>query len=148
MLGCWSIRYPQASSRIPPQAKGRQTPRDKLQSLPLLKYEGVAAFPVPEGLQADAAEHSTAVLMALRNKLALAMHIAIGSSIQIALFVAPVLVFASLPVNSHWPLDLHFTPLEIMAVSRGHNTAHSRTAISKLLQILIHALGRHRHRNF
>lgn len=66
---------------------------------------------------ANAAEHSTAVLMALRNKLDLAMQIAIGSSIQIALFVAPVLVFASLLVNSQWPLDLHFTPLEIMAVT-------------------------------
>ena len=43
----------------------------------------------------NAAEHSTAVLMALKNKMDLAVNIAVGSSIQIALFVAPVLVFLS-----------------------------------------------------
>ena len=37
----------------------------------------------------NAAEHSTAVLMAMKNKMDLALHIAVGSSIQIALFVAP-----------------------------------------------------------
>ena len=43
----------------------------------------------------NAAEHSTAVLMALKNKMDIAINIAVGSSIQIALFVAPVLVFLS-----------------------------------------------------
>ena len=43
----------------------------------------------------NAAEHSTAILMAMKNQMDLAVHIAIGSSIQVALFVAPVLVFAS-----------------------------------------------------
>ncbi|MEK6234844.1 MAG: hypothetical protein N2C14_09040, partial [Planctomycetales bacterium] len=43
----------------------------------------------------NAAEHSTAVLVAMKNKMDLAINIAVGSSIQIALFVAPVLVFAS-----------------------------------------------------
>ncbi len=64
----------------------------------------------------NAAEHSTAVLMAARNKMDLAMHIAIGSAIQIALFVAPVLVFASLVMGLPQPLDLHFTLLETCAV--------------------------------
>src|SRR5436190_3234868 len=41
----------------------------------------------------NAAEHATAVLVAMKNKMDLAMNIAIGSSLQIALFVAPVLVF-------------------------------------------------------
>lgn len=63
----------------------------------------------------NAAEHSTAVLVAMKDRMDLAVHIAIGSSLQIALFVAPVLVFASLAMNAT-PLDLHFTPLELLAV--------------------------------
>lgn len=62
----------------------------------------------------NAAEHSTAILVAMRNRMDLALNIAIGSSIQIALFVAPVLVFASYAFGQ--PLDLLFTPLEIVAV--------------------------------
>jgi Ca2+:H+ antiporter len=46
----------------------------------------------------------------------LAVHIAIGSSIQVALLVAPVLVFASMLMGHAHPLDLHFTPLEMIAV--------------------------------
>lgn len=64
----------------------------------------------------NAAEHSTAVLMAMKNKMDLAVHIAVGSSLQIALFVAPVLVFASMFMGHTHPLDLHFTPLELIAV--------------------------------
>ncbi|MEE8451799.1 MAG: calcium/proton exchanger [Thermoguttaceae bacterium] len=64
----------------------------------------------------NAAEHSTAVLMAMKNKMDLAFHIAVGSSIQIALFVAPVLVFASMAMGHEQPLDLHFTLLEILAI--------------------------------
>jgi Ca2+:H+ antiporter len=63
----------------------------------------------------NAAEHSTAVLMAMRNQMDLAMNIAIGSSIQIALFVAPVLVFASYLVPGR-RMDLCFTPFEVLAV--------------------------------
>jgi len=62
----------------------------------------------------NAAEHSTAVLMAIKNKMNLAMHIAIGSSIQIALFVAPLLVFISYAIGT--PIDLYFTPMEMLAV--------------------------------
>jgi len=63
----------------------------------------------------NAAEHSTAVLVAIKDKMDLAMNIAIGSSTQIALFVAPVLVFASylLPTG---PMNLVFTPFEALAV--------------------------------
>jgi Ca2+:H+ antiporter len=64
----------------------------------------------------NAAEHSTAVMMALKNKIGLALNIAIGSSLQIALFVAPVLVFASYAVASR-PMDLLFTSLEIIAIA-------------------------------
>src|SRR6185503_9824122 len=49
----------------------------------------------------NAAEHSTAVLVATRNRMDLAVSIAIGSSIQIALFVAPLLVLLSYVVAPH-----------------------------------------------
>jgi len=64
----------------------------------------------------NAAEHSTAVLMAMKNKMDLAFHIAVGSGIQIALFVAPVLVFASMAFCPDQPLDLHFTALEMITM--------------------------------
>jgi Ca2+:H+ antiporter len=64
----------------------------------------------------NAAEHSTAVLVALKNKMDLALQIAIGSSVQIALFVAPLLVFLSYVIGPE-PMDLVFTPLEIVAVA-------------------------------
>jgi Ca2+:H+ antiporter len=63
----------------------------------------------------NAAEHSTAVLMAVKNKMDLAMNIAIGSSIQIALFVAPALVLVSYLVGPR-PMDLRFTAFEVLAV--------------------------------
>jgi Ca2+:H+ antiporter len=64
----------------------------------------------------NAAEHSTAVLMALKDKMDLAINIAVGSSIQVALFVAPVLVFLSYAIGPH-PMDLLFTTLEVVAVA-------------------------------
>jgi Ca2+:H+ antiporter len=64
----------------------------------------------------NAAEHSTAVMVAFKNKMDLAVNIAVGSGIQIALFVAPVLVFASLLMGHQPILDLHFTPMEVVAV--------------------------------
>lgn len=63
----------------------------------------------------NAAEHSTAVVVASKNNLDLALNIAVGSSIQIALFVAPVLVFANLAIHGE-ALDLHFTALEAIAI--------------------------------
>ncbi|MEW6736526.1 MAG: calcium/proton exchanger [Acidobacteriota bacterium] len=62
----------------------------------------------------NAAEHSTAVLMAIKNKMDLAINIAVGSSLQVALFVAPVLIFASYLFGR--PMDLLFTPFEVLAV--------------------------------
>jgi len=63
----------------------------------------------------NAAEHSTAILMALKNKMEIALGIAIGSSLQIALFVAPLLVLASHFIGPR-PMDLVFTPAEVLAV--------------------------------
>ncbi|MDQ3556307.1 MAG: calcium/proton exchanger, partial [Gemmatimonadota bacterium] len=64
----------------------------------------------------NAAEHSTAILMAAKNRMDAAVNIAVGSSIQVALFVAPLLVFLSYAVGPR-PMDLLFTPFEVLAVA-------------------------------
>ena len=61
------------------------------------------------------AEHSTAVIMAAKNRMDASVNIAVGSSIQIALFVAPLLLFLSYIVGPG-PMDLLFTPFEVLAV--------------------------------
>jgi len=63
----------------------------------------------------NAAEHSTAILVAVKNRMDLSVGIAIGSSVQIALFVAPVLVLLSYLVGPQ-PMDLVFTPFEVLSV--------------------------------
>ena len=63
----------------------------------------------------NAAEHSTAVLMAMKNKMDLSINIAVGSSLQVALLVAPLLVFISYVFGR--PMDLVFTTFEIAAVA-------------------------------
>lgn len=63
----------------------------------------------------NAAEHASAVFFALKNKLDVAVEIAIGSSTQVAMFVAPLLVFASLAI-AH-PIDFVFTGFEIGIVA-------------------------------
>lgn len=60
----------------------------------------------------NAAEHSSAVYIALRDRVDLSMAIAAGSSIQVATFVAPVLVIASIFLTHR--LDLVFQPLELV----------------------------------
>ena len=60
------------------------------------------------------AEHLVAVKMALKNKMELSMEIAVSSSLQIALFVAPILVFVSLLMGN--PLTLVFNPFELAAL--------------------------------
>ncbi len=64
----------------------------------------------------NAAEHSSAVIVAVKNKMDLTFHIAVGSGIQIALLVAPVLVFASMLMGHAQPMDLHFSLLEMVSV--------------------------------
>jgi Ca2+:H+ antiporter len=64
----------------------------------------------------NAAEHATAVIMARRGNIGLALQIGIGSSRQIALFVAPVLVLLSMAMGHERPLDLHFSRLEVAAL--------------------------------
>jgi Ca2+:H+ antiporter len=64
----------------------------------------------------NAAEHSTAIMVARKNRMDMSLAIATGSSIQIAVFVAPLLV-----ILSYWiaprPMDLVFTPAEVMATA-------------------------------
>lgn len=62
----------------------------------------------------NAAEHFTAVTVARKNMMDLAMNITTGSSTQIALFVAPVLVFVSYAFGH--PLDLVFNVFEVVAI--------------------------------
>jgi Ca2+:H+ antiporter len=62
----------------------------------------------------NAAEHSTAVVLAYRDQMDTALNISMQSSVQIALFVTPLLVFVSYPLGH--PLDLLFAPFEMLAV--------------------------------
>ena len=65
-------------------------------------------------LVGNAAEHFVAVTVAARNQMDLSFQIACGSSTQVALFVAPVLVFAGVLMGK--PMDLHFSLMEVLAV--------------------------------
>jgi Ca2+:H+ antiporter len=63
----------------------------------------------------NAAEHWVAILVAFKNKMDLAVNIAVGSSAQIALFVAPVLVIASFFIGIG-PMPLVFNGFELGAI--------------------------------
>ena len=65
-------------------------------------------------LVGNAAENSTAIIMARRNRMDVSMSIATGASTQIALFVAPVLVFLSVAIGH--PMSLVFNGFEIAAI--------------------------------
>jgi Ca2+:H+ antiporter len=60
----------------------------------------------------NAAEHSSAVYIAYKDRVDLSMAIAAGSSIQVATFVAPLLVLISLFFAT--PLNLIFQPIELV----------------------------------
>lgn len=63
----------------------------------------------------NAAEHSAAILLAMKNRIGAAVEIAIGSSLQIALFVAPTLVLLSLLFGA--PMNIVFTNFELAAIA-------------------------------
>ncbi|RAP78100.1 calcium/proton exchanger [Paenibacillus montanisoli] len=63
----------------------------------------------------NAAEHSAAVLLAMKNKIGAAVEIAVGSSLQIALFVAPVLILVSTLFGP--TMDIVFSPIELTAIA-------------------------------
>ncbi|MBD2569093.1 calcium/proton exchanger [Anabaena lutea] len=73
-------------------------------------FTGVILLPIV----GNAAEHATAVTVAMKNKMDLSVSVAVGSSMQIALFVAPVLVIAGRFMGQ--PMDLDFNPFELVAV--------------------------------
>ncbi|MCX7706672.1 MAG: calcium/proton exchanger [Anaerolineae bacterium] len=68
-------------------------------------------------LVGNVAEHLVAVQTAIKNKMELSMAVSLGSSLQIALFVAPMLVFISLLLGN--PLTLVFNQFEIIALFAG-----------------------------
>ncbi len=74
-------------------------------------FTGVILVPII----GNAAEHVTAVTVAIKNKMDLSVSVAVGSSMQIALFVAPVLVLAGWVLGQ--PMDLNFKPFELVAVA-------------------------------
>jgi Ca2+:H+ antiporter len=72
-------------------------------------FTGVILLPII----GNAAEHTTAVVVAIKNKMDLS--VAVGSSLQIALFVAPVLVLVGWVMGQ--PMDLNFNGFELVAVA-------------------------------
>jgi len=74
-------------------------------------FTGVIVLPII----GNAAEHATAVTVAMKDKMDLSVSVAVGSSMQIALFVAPVLVIAGWIIGQ--PMDLDFNPFELVAVA-------------------------------
>ena len=86
---------------------------------------GIAALQLPSlfvgliviPIIGNAAEHSSAVFFALKNRVDITLEIAVGSSTQVAMFVAPVLVFISLALGH--PMDFVFSAFEIAVVSVG-----------------------------
>jgi Ca2+:H+ antiporter len=74
-------------------------------------FTGVILVPIV----GNAAEHATAVTVAMKDKMDLSVSVALGSSLQIALFVAPVLVLAGYIMGK--PMDLNFNPFELVAVA-------------------------------
>ncbi len=74
-------------------------------------FTGVIVLPII----GNAAEHATAVTVAMKNKMDLSVSVSVGSSLQIALFVAPVLVLAGWFLGQ--PMDLNFDSFELVAVA-------------------------------
>lgn len=73
-------------------------------------FTGVIVLPII----GNAAEHATAVTVAMKNKMDLSMSVVMGSSLQIAFFVAPVLVIIGWAIGQ--PMDLNFNPFELVGV--------------------------------
>jgi Ca2+:H+ antiporter len=74
-------------------------------------FVGVILIPTIGNL----AEHLVGVQLAMKNKMDFSMSVSSGSSLRVALFVAPILVLLGLVVNQ--PMDLVFEPLEVAAVA-------------------------------
>ncbi len=88
-------------------------------------FTGVILLPII----GNAAEHATAVVVAIKNKMDLAVSVAVGSSLQIALFVAPVLVLVGWFIGQ--PMDLNFNPFELVSVAVAVLIANSISSDGK-----------------
>jgi Ca2+:H+ antiporter len=88
-------------------------------------FTGVILVPII----GNAAEHATAVTVAMKDKMDLSVSVAVGSSMQIALFVAPVLVIAGRIFGQ--PMDLDFNPFELVAVTVSVLIANSISSDGK-----------------
>jgi Ca2+:H+ antiporter len=88
-------------------------------------FTGVILVPIV----GNAAEHATAVTVAMKDKMDLSVSVAVGSSMQIALFVAPVLVIAGRVLGQ--PMDLNFNPFELVAVTVSVLIANSISSDGK-----------------
>ncbi|MBD2196794.1 MULTISPECIES: calcium/proton exchanger [Calothrix] len=88
-------------------------------------FTGVIIVPIV----GNAAEHATAVTVAMKDKMDLSLSVAVGSSMQIALFVAPVLVIAGWVLGQ--PMDLNFQPFELVAVAVSVLIANSISSDGK-----------------
>lgn len=71
----------------------------------------------------NAAEHSSAVMMALKNRMDLAVSISVGSAIQVSLLIGPLLVLLGLVFGK--PMDLAFTVMEVASVAVAVGIASS-----------------------
>ena len=74
-------------------------------------FTGVIVLPLIGG----AAEYVTAVKVALKNNMDLSVSVAMGSSLLVALFMAPLLVLVGQAIGQ--PMDLDFNPFEVVAVA-------------------------------
>ena len=88
-------------------------------------FTGVIILPVI----GNAAEHATAVTVALKNKMDLSLNVAVGSSLQIALFVGPLLVIIGALMGQ--PMDLDFNNFELLSVAVAVLVANSISADGK-----------------
>ncbi|MCM0590370.1 MAG: calcium/proton exchanger [Gloeotrichia echinulata IR180] len=88
-------------------------------------FTGVILVPIV----GNAAEHATAVTVAMKDKMDLSLSVAVGSSMQIALFVAPVLVIVGWVIGQ--PMDLDFKPFELVAVAVSVLIANSISSDGK-----------------
>jgi len=82
-------------------------------------FTGVIILPII----GNAAEHATAVTVAMKNKMDLSFSVAVGSTMQIALFVAPLLVIVGWVIGQ--PMDLDFNPFELVCVAVAVLVANS-----------------------
>lgn len=85
-------------------------------------FTGVILLPII----GNAAENAAAIVVATKNKMDLSLSVAVGASMQVALFVTPILVIA----GWFWgqPMDLNFNPFELVAVAIAVLIANSISA--------------------